>query len=139
MSRIPSAHVVLVPTSLRSHLRLILSLASLLLQQSPTTVVTLLITSTVERLVQDELGRLPTTSAILNLQRDQRWRQEIIEEDLPVTASAGEEKKAFRLNVRQVLDKMLEVSAVWGRPRLFISDVRVHYQMPLMLRCSVRV
>ena len=131
-------HVIFVPISLRSHLRLLLQLINSLLAVAPPRVVaTILVTSTIDRTLQVEFARLAPESSLHEVRQSGRLRVEVIEDHLSKDSKVVDEKIAFKRLARPSLEKLLCVHQVNGkangdsdadikpfpRPRMIIGDV----------------
>ena len=118
-------HLVFVPISLRSHLRLLLQLIDRVVERCPTdVVVSLLVTSTIERVLNEELLRPKCYVNIGQAQRAHRLRVKVIEDGLPENSKVVDEKLAFKRLAGPVIKTLVKAeSADWPSPQGFIGDV----------------
>ena len=142
-------HVVLVPLSLRSHLRLLLQLLESLLLVGPSNqVVTLLVTTTLNKTLTKELGILRSDRAISIARTAGRLATLEVEDGLPLDSSVFDEKVAFKNRCRPLLESLILGNGSsdngWPRPQAFVGDVSPfscprHVAELIVNRCSALV
>ena len=127
----PNNHIVLVPISARSHLRLLTQLALNLLTLHDSLVVTMLITSVSAPRLQQEINLQPKN---LMAKMGSRFRVVSVKDDLPQDAGPYAEHEVMKGTIGPALEQILSgkgEARFATVPCLFISDVR---SGPLSLR-----
>ncbi|ORY26782.1 hypothetical protein BCR39DRAFT_540197 [Naematelia encephala] len=119
-------HVVFIPVSLRSHLRILIQLCLNLLKANPQWQGTLLYTAVIAGSVQEEL-ELQEQAFLSTL--GPRLAHVVIEDGLTPPAAAYEERMAFKATCEGPLRELIRGKDGLNPPTAFISD---------MLRTSIR-
>lgn len=115
--------VLVIPISVRSHLRLLLQLTLNILGIHPSTVATMLITSVTTPQIEKEMQLQPCG---VMTELGDRFRTVVVDVQLPVNATMIEDHMALQHRIHPVLDKLLEgkeEGAFATPPCLVICDV----------------